>query len=75
MEFFIDLLMFSFFVAVLIGLFVWINAIDNKALLARYGTPEAFPSKHFDKPKPRPTDRQASGGSAVRRMELQHVAG
>ena len=75
MEFFIDLLTFLFFVAVLIGIVVWVNVIDNKALLERYGTPEAFPSKQFDRPKQRPADRQASDGSATLRKEPQRVAG
>ena len=74
MEFFIDLLTFLFFVAVLISLVVWVNAIDNKALLERYGTPEAFPSKQFDRPKTHPANRQASDGSTVVRKKPQRVA-
>ena len=75
MEFFIDLLTFLFFVAILIGLVAWVNAIDNEALLKRYGTPEAFPSKQFDRPKPGPADRQASEGSGALRQKPQRVAG
>ena len=75
MEFFIDLLMFLFFIAVLIGSVAFVNAIDNKALLERYGTPEAFPSKQFDRPKPSLADRQALDGSATLRKEPQPVAG
>ena len=75
MEFVIDLFLFLFFIAVLVGLVAWVNAVDNKALLARYGSPDAFPSKRFDKPKPRPADREASDAGAVLRKESQHVAG
>ena len=75
MEFVIDLFVFLFFIAVLVGLVVWVNAIDNKALLARYGDPAAFPARRYDKPKPKPADRAASDGGAVLRREPQHVAG
>ena len=76
MESVIDLLMFLFFLAVLVGLVVWVNAIDNKALLARYGTPEAFPAKRYNRrPKTPPTDRKAADGSAAPRKEPQPVAG
>ena len=71
MEFVLDLFTFLFFIAVLVG----VNAIDNKALLERYDTPEAFPSRRFDKPKPQPADREASDGGAALRKEPQHVAG
>ena len=76
MEFVIDLLMFLFFIAVLVSLVVWVNATDNKALLARYGTPEAFPAKRYNRrPKTPPTDRKATDESAVPRKKPQHVAG
>ena len=75
MEFVIDLFTFLFVIVVLVGLVAWVNAIDNKVLLARFGTPEAFPSKHFDRPKLRPADREVSAGSAVIHKEPQHVAG
>ena len=75
MEFVIDLFLFLFFIAILVGLVAWVNAVDHKALLARYGTPAAFPSKRFNrKPKTQPTDREASDMRATLRQESQHAA-
>lgn len=52
MEFVIDLFTFLCLIAVLVGLVASVNAIDNKALLARYGATGAFPSKRYNrKPK------------------------
>ena len=49
MEFVIDLFTFLCFIAVLAGLVARVNALDNKTLLARYGAPEAFPAKRYNR--------------------------